>query len=78
MEIENRARDKGGDATFVQTDVPCPQVENLIAETIGYTAKSMWHLIIEGGNLYFGPVENMTGEQFAANIMLNLTGTFTP
>ncbi|HMI65170.1 MAG TPA: SDR family oxidoreductase [Cyclobacteriaceae bacterium] len=77
MEIEHRARDKGGDATFIQTDVTVEsQVENLIAETIRLHGRIDVAFNNAGGNLYFGPMENMTGDQFAANIMLNLTGTF--
>src|SRR5882762_7804126 len=75
MEIENRARAKGGDATFIQTDVTIEsQVENLIAETIRLHGKIDVAFNNAGGDLYFGPLDDMTTEQFTNNIMLNLTG----
>jgi NAD(P)-dependent dehydrogenase (short-subunit alcohol dehydrogenase family) len=77
IEIENQARHNGGDATFIQTDVTIEsQVENLMAETIRLHGKIDVAFNNAGGNLYFGPLDNMTSEQFVNNIMLNLTGTF--
>jgi NAD(P)-dependent dehydrogenase (short-subunit alcohol dehydrogenase family) len=76
-EIETDIRLKGGEATFIQTDVTIEkQVEHAVSETIRLYGKIDVAFNNAGNNLYFGPIENMTSEQFVNNIMLNLTGTF--
>jgi NAD(P)-dependent dehydrogenase (short-subunit alcohol dehydrogenase family) len=77
VNIETDIRAKGGEATFVQTDVTSEkQVERLISETIRLYGKLDIAFNNAGANLYFGPLENMSSEQFSNNILLNLTGTF--
>jgi NAD(P)-dependent dehydrogenase (short-subunit alcohol dehydrogenase family) len=75
--IEAAIRSKGGEATFVQADVTSEkQVEYLVSETIRLYGKLDIAFNNAGANLYFGPLENMSSEQFVNNIMLNLTGVF--
>lgn len=75
--IEAGIRSKGGEATFVQADVTSEkQVEHLVSETIRLYGKLDVAFNNAGANLYFGPLENMSSEQFVNNIMLNLTGVF--
>lgn len=77
VNIEAEIRENGGEATFIQTDVTNEkQVEHLVSETIRLYGRLDVAFNNAGANLYFGPVENMSSEQFSASIMLNLTGTF--
>jgi NAD(P)-dependent dehydrogenase (short-subunit alcohol dehydrogenase family) len=75
--IEAEIRSKGGEATFVQADVTSEkQVEHLVSETIRLYGKLDVAFNNAGANLHFGPLENMSSEQFMSTVMLNLTGTF--
>jgi NAD(P)-dependent dehydrogenase (short-subunit alcohol dehydrogenase family) len=77
VNIETEIRNKGGEATFIQTDVTSEkQVEHLIAETIRLYDRVDVAFNNAGANLYFGPLEDMSSEQFSDSIALNLTGTF--
>src|SRR5882762_10241566 len=71
IEIENQVRYNGGDATFIQTDVTIEsEVENLISETVRLHGKIDVAFNNAGGNLYFGPLDTMTSEQFVKTVML--------
>ncbi|MGO4294998.1 SDR family NAD(P)-dependent oxidoreductase [Chitinophaga sp. RAB17] len=77
LAIEADIRRKGGDATFIQTDVTNEgQVSHLVAETVRLYGTPDVAFNNAGANLYFGPLENMSSEQFVNNMQLNLTGIF--
>jgi NAD(P)-dependent dehydrogenase (short-subunit alcohol dehydrogenase family) len=75
--IEAEIRANSGEATFIQTDVTIEkQAAHLVSETIRLYGRLDVAFNNAGGNSYFGPLENMPGEQFVNTIALNLTGTF--
>lgn len=77
MAVETSVRVSGGEATFVQADVTNEaQVAHLVAETLRLYGRLDAAFNNAGGNLYSGPLEEMTSEQFARCIELNLSGTF--
>ena len=77
LAIEAEIRIKGGESTFIQTDVTQEeQVAHLVAETVRLYGSPDIAFNNAGANLYFGPLENMSSEQFMTNIQLNLTGIF--
>ena len=75
--IEDDIRKKGGEALFIQADVTHEeQMETLVQHTLERYGRLDTAFNNAGANLWFGPLEKMTSQQFTDNIQLNLTGVF--
>ncbi|RBL89320.1 SDR family NAD(P)-dependent oxidoreductase [Chitinophaga flava] len=75
--LEAAIRAEKLEATFIQADVTIEQqVEQLVSETIRLYGCIDVAFNNAGANLYTGPLEQMSSEQFIDTVNLHLTGTF--
>ncbi|WP_212005702.1 SDR family NAD(P)-dependent oxidoreductase [Chitinophaga sp. HK235] len=76
-ELEAAIRAEKQEATFIQADVTLEQqVEHLVSETVRLYGRIDVAFNNAGANLYTGPLEQMSSEQFTDTVNLHLTGTF--